>query len=205
MKPVIRHIKDEILVVENVVPLEYQNKIINTSMSSNFPWYLMDKLGRDYVDPNITDDTIFYHVAHNGLPLTEFSDFFMEILNSFAETTGISIKTVGRIRLRYTHSSANHSAKKYSPPHVDFTDAGTYYTLIYYVDDSDGDTVVFDKIFDPKREKYEYVLTKELKEIARVSPKKGSCLFFNGHRYHSGNWPINNNSRIVVNFNFVAE
>jgi hypothetical protein len=58
----------------------------------------------------------------------------------------------------------------------------------------DGDKGSYDpgKIIDPK---IEY----------RQTPKQGCGLVFNGHRYHAGNYPINFQTRIVVNFDFTIK
>ena len=60
----------------------------------------------------------------------------------------------------------------------------------------------FDKIFDSAKEKYDPVFSEPLPELLRITPKQGSGLFFNGHRYHAGNYPITQSSRIVINFDF---
>ena len=57
---------------------------------------------------------------------------------------------------------------------------------LYYVTDSDGDTIFYDK---------------EGKEFKRVSPKKGRIVFFNGNISHSGSFPLKS-TRIVINYNF---
>ena len=109
-----------------------------------------------------------------------------------------------RVRLRYTHKGIGHTESKYAPPHVDFYSSNPYSTFVYYVNDSDGDTIIFDKIFDSAKEKYDPVFSEPLPELLRITPKQGSGLFFNGHRYHAGNYPITQSSRIVINFDFEA-
>jgi len=209
----INNIKDEILVIENVVPLQLQDAIIERVQGDrHFPWFLLHRIGHpdyfgpgttpNYTDPNITDDVGFFHMAFDGDHASPHYDFFKSILDFFAEKTDLTIKNILRIRLRYTHKGQNHSASKYAPPHVDFNSGAPYYTLVYYVGDSDGDTIIFDKIFHPEQETYDPAFSDPLPELVRVTPKKGSGLFFNGHRYHSGNYPINCSSRIVINFDF---
>ena len=59
-----------------------------------------------------------------------------------------------------------------------------HYSLIYYVNDADGATVLFDG----------------QKIIKEVEPKKGRILLFNGSIYHGAGIPKTTN-RCVVNFN----
>lgn len=208
----IKNIKDEILVVENVVPKSFQQAIIERVQGdAHFPWFLLHRIGHPdhygpgttpaYVDPNITDDVGFFHMAFDGNVNSPYYDFFRTILEFFSEKAGIGVGRILRIRLRYTHKGAGHSESKYAPPHVDFHSNAPYSTFIYYVNDSDGDTIIFDKTFSPEQH-YDPIFSEPLPELLRITPKQGSGLFFNGHRYHAGNYPITQSSRIVINFDF---
>lgn len=209
----IKNIKDEILLIENVIPASFQQATIERIQGDNhFPWFLLHRIGHPdhyslgstsaYVDPNITDDVGFFHMAFDGNFVSPHYDFFRTILEFFAEKSGIKIGRMLRVRLRYTHKGVGHSESKYAPPHVDFYNSSPYSTFIYYVNDSDGDTIIFDKIFDSDKEQYDPVFSNPLPELLRVTPKQGSGLFFDGHRYHAGNYPTKNSSRIVINFDF---
>lgn len=209
----INNIKDEILLIENVIPESYQNAIIDRVQGTNhFPWFLLHRIGHpdhygagttpNYTDPNITDDAGFFHMAYDGGTYSSHFDFFRPILEFFSEKTNIQVGNLLRVRLRYTHRSASHSDLKYAAPHVDFYTRTPYNTLVYYVDDSDGDTIIFDKLFDPDSEDYNPAFSEKLPALIRFKPTKGYGLFFNGHRYHSGNFPVKFSSRIIINFDF---
>ena len=209
----ITNVKDEILVIDNIVPLSFQNAIIDRLHGdTHFPWFLLHRVGApgyfprgttpNYVDKNITDDGGFFHMPYDGNVTSPYYDFFRAILEFFSEKTNINVSNLLRIRIRYTHPSKDHTAEKYAAPHVDFNKHTPYSTLIYYVDDSDGDTIIFDKVFNSSEEEYDPIIAKPIPELMRFSPKKGVGIFFNGHRYHAGNFPINYSSRIVINFDF---
>lgn len=211
----IKNIKDEILLIEDVIPKSYQDAILNRVQGVNhFPWFLLHRIGHpdhygvgstpQYLDPNITDDVGFFHMAFDGNQTSPHFDFFRPVLDFFTEKTNIPVGNLLRIRLRYTHKGYNHTSSKYAAPHVDFNTGHPYSTLVYYVDDSDGDTIIFDKIFNPLDETYNPVLADPLPELLRVTPKKGSAIYFNGHRFHAGNFPVNYSSRIVINYDFEA-
>ena len=59
--------------------------------------------------------------------------------------------------------------------------------IIYFVNDSDGDTFIFDG--DP--------LSLTIKQ--RITPKANSILIFDGDFYHASSNPIKSNRRIVIN------
>lgn len=209
----IKNIKDEILFVDNVVSTAFQQNVIERIQGDqHFPWFLLHRIGHPdlyrfgtsskYVDPNITDDVGFFHMAFDGKLTSPYYDFFRTILEFFSEKSGVTIGKMLRVRLRYTHKGIGHTASKYAPPHVDFYTSNPYSTFIYYVNDSDGDTIIFDKIFNAGQEQYDPAFSKPLPELLRVTPRQGSGLFFNGHRYHAGNYPVEQSSRIVINFDF---
>lgn len=81
--------------------------------------------------------------------------------------------------------------EKYNPPHIDSADAGNFWSLIYYVNDSDGDTIVFDKSYPDS-----YL---ELKILERFAPKAGNALLIRSNQYHSSSNPIQSQRRIILN------
>lgn len=207
------NILDEIMLIENLIPATFQNAIVSRVQGVNyFPWYLLHKIGHkdyedlQYVDKNVTDDSGFYHMIYDeNISQSEYYDFFRAILEFYCEKTGKVIERILRIRARYTHPVNGHNKNKYAAPHVDFNSEVPYTTLVYYVDDSDGDTILFDKKFDYKKDKYDPIVKDQLSEVYRLTPKKGNALIFDGHRYHAGNFPINYSSRIIINFDFIEK
>jgi hypothetical protein len=78
--------------------------------------------------------------------------------------------------------------------HVD--DIEPHMVLLYYVNDSDGDTLISDKEFTGAEPDYGV----DANIIERISPKKGRAILFDGHTYHAASVP-KNNLRCVLNFN----
>ena len=70
-------------------------------------------------------------------------------------------------------------------PHVDLPYPHT--VVLYYVNDADGDTVIFNK---------------NNQIVKRVSPKRGRILMFDGTMYHGGGIP-KNGPRCAVNFDIM--
>ena len=82
-------------------------------------------------------------------------------------------------------------------PHVD-ADID-HLVVLYYVNDSDGDTVIYENKF----EGYDKVPRfSELKEKQRVTPKAGRVVIFNGKHWHTSCQP-EHNVRCVINYNIV--
>jgi len=89
----------------------------------------------------------------------------------------------------------------YHPPHVDLGNENAY-SMVYYVHDCDGDTVLFDKTFDAKSKLPQ---DRGLTEIGRSTPKKGSAVIFKSTRFHASSNPVINERRVIINYVFFAE
>lgn len=74
-----------------------------------------------------------------------------------------------------------------NPPHKDNINY-PHLIGIYYVNDSDGDTIIYDSNDEP---------------IKNISPKKGRFLFMNGNRLHSASHPTKTDKRMVINYNLM--
>jgi hypothetical protein len=88
-----------------------------------------------------------------------------------------------------------------------------HYVAVYYLFDSDGDTIIYEQTkYDVgyKSEDNNSVNPSSLRlhdntrfvEHARVSPKKGRVVLFDGSRWHCSSQP-RNNLRCILNFNLV--
>ena len=89
----------------------------------------------------------------------------------------------------------NLKDKRLDAPHVD-ADID-HLVVLYYVNDSDGDTVIYENLF----EGYDKVPHfNDLVEKKRVTPKAGRVVIFNGKHWHTSNQP-EHNVRAIINYN----
>lgn len=93
--------------------------------------------------------------------------------------------------LRRTDFPENH----YNIPHIDF-DTINKISALYYVNDSDGDTFLFNERFDETK------VPEKLSIAQRVAPKKNRLVIFDSDRFHASSNPKTNPERIVINFVF---
>jgi hypothetical protein len=125
----------------------------------------------------------FEHVLKSSTKLTEHYGNFSKIPQVVCSKLNINFIDIIAARLFIT---VPHKTKlEYYAPHTDRPEE--HLGLIYYVNDSDGDTVFF----------------KNKEIIKRVSPKKGRIVLFDGNTFHSGGFPTDN-PRCIVNFNLYA-
>lgn len=113
----------------------------------------------------------------------------IEILNKFCNKHGIKYDEVKRTRSNTTFLS---NEKRPSIPHVD--DGTSHLVLLYYVEDSDGDTLLYTNRYNEEKDN-------EMIIEHRISPKAGRAVLFDGSTYHSFYYPNMHNTRSVININ----
>jgi len=106
------------------------------------------------------------------------------------------------IRVRLGLFPNNPLDVPYHNPHVDFYEP--HLVGLYYVNDADGDSVVFNETFEQVslEQSASYANQGKFTELARISPKKGRMVFFDGKHYHASMHPKTHAQRIVVTFDF---
>ena len=97
------------------------------------------------------------------------------------------VTKVDRCRLDMTVANG---VKVRHQPHQDLEYPHT--TAIYYVNDSDGDTLVYNE----KEPSDEYTI------MESIAPKKNRLIIFDGLHFHTGHSPMETANRILINMNF---
>mgnify|MGYP000742337606 CR=1 FL=1 len=185
-------------VFENLLPLSYVNEIEKVFTGPNFPWFY-NKFTAYYPD-NLNDDNIkdtaqFVHGFFiNGKQNSAYYPFIFPIVNRLSDALGIDMgKKLIRIKSNLLIKDSEYPLNCYHPPHIDDVVSDVpLRTLLYYVNDSDGDTLIFNQKSH----------VDELKITNRQTPKKGKAIFFDSSYLHSSTPPRTHGYRIVLNFVF---
>ena len=193
---------DDIQVIENIVNKECQDMLEGLLTDPYFPLFFRKATITDieefdshhWKDKSTQEGCSFSHFF-----LTDFGDkssYFEKIeplIGSLLIASRINMLPC-RIRLNLIQSVPNYGKNNHYTPHVD-SNYGNSLTAIYYVNDADGDTILFKtpKEKDP---------SKDLEIIKRISPKKGSVVCFPTETIHAGQPPMKSEYRAVINFNF---
>ena len=190
-------IDNKCFIIDDFVPLSYQD-YIRDELKNMYGWkYIHSHSGKDLTynpnDVNIKNSSGFSHLVYD-YSKGPISPLFNEIRNIFLfleQATGIVVDEVYRIKANLSLPIC--AIKTYNPPHTDVEEEG-FFSLVYYVDDSDGETVVFDKMYGEDILNYNIVQT--------IKPKKGRAVLLKSHQYHASANPINFDTRYVLNFVF---
>jgi hypothetical protein len=176
-----------------------------------FPWYwdhcggihpslITD--GETYLGDNVPDNkevrnSISFHHTPMQRGANEASfiwDKVKPIVFASEEKFGIEVSNIIRCRINLTCPVPNFGSDNYNVPHVDWPDLDNYFTLLYYLDDSDGDTFIFNEHID---DGFPNTVTID----QRISPKSNMALLVDGGKYHASSNPVKSNKRITINFN----
>lgn len=134
---------------------------------------------------NLKDTFQFTHnfFSNNKIQSTHFKKI-IKIL----EDSKIKYSQIERIKANFTTNINKFKKSDLIVPHTDTNDEqkGVYVSMVYYVHNTDGDTLFFSN--DRK------------KLIKKISPKKGRAVIFFSDQVHSFQNPIKSDKRIVINF-----
>ena len=147
-------------------------------------------------------DNVFWNQSRPGLLVGEYFEYGPGWVYGYKDGFITSpLKKLGlnyelqRIKVNFNaREIAEHKGSCYVP-HVDIEDGGGW-TGIYYVNYSDGDTVVFNEETNNPIRKHEEISVKEV-----VNNKRGRLVLFNQNSLHAGCPPIESDYRIVINYN----
>ena len=166
-------------VIKNSIPKKYQDLIENKLLKDrNFPWFLIDDI--TYLKGSQKRPGFSHYFILNHKINSASYNVIEPIINKYIKFEVIQARSFLQFPLNKKFASGN-----YDEPHIDYNFDHMVY--LYYVKDSDGDTIFFDK-------------QNKKKIIKKVTPKKGTLVIFNGLIYHTAQQP-KNDSRCIININ----
>jgi len=195
---------NQIIVFDDIINVEYQEKIKNILLGDEvlsdigeFPWYITKDVTNDNLD-NSQQRPGFFHALvkynengdnHLGNVSSLFHELFLQLIENSCEKLNIKEVDVyqGRSFLQLPLFSKKPSV---DTPHTDLFEK--HFVMLYYVMDSDGDTIIYNET-----EKSDNYTIKQ-----KVTPKQGRVVLFDGSLYHTAEQPINN-LRCIVNYDLV--
>jgi hypothetical protein len=116
----------------------------------------------------------------------------LDILDKFCKKNNVKYSKVLRTR---SNTSFLCNEKRSSVPHVD--DWLDHLVLLYYVEDSDGDTILYSNKYSHEDD--------EMIIEHKISPKAGRAVLFDGRTYHSFYYPNMHDTRSVININIAKD
>lgn len=189
------------VVLQNVVPEETQEELKTIMFETLFPWFLQRSLSNSCptnFTENFSSAPGFAHVFYNenGM-IGNFYNYIKPVIDASCIQLGIEYKGLYYGRAFLQNPLTTHSGL--TTPHIDT--AQNHIVLIYYVIDSDGETVIFNKSADSKLEEITQINKENI--VQKIMPRQGNVLAFNGNTYHANILP-KEHMRCIINFNLIV-
>lgn len=200
---------NDIKIIDNLLPQGYADQIECDLTRFRFPWYYVNDVTYVGRQEGYGDNCGLVHVAYDYSegPPSDWLPFIKPLVYSIEEATQTQIDQLLRIRVGFLLKTSS-SVSEYNTPHVDFLFPHT--TACYYVSDSDGDTMLFDKMLSDvgpninDQSLLEYTKTADFNVVSSAAPKKNSLCVFDGLRFHSSTKPKHHDRRLVITVNYVS-
>lgn len=169
------------------------NKLINETIFDgvDFPFSYLENISgaNDVSVEGVTfnkNQSGFYHLVFwDGQQVGNLLPLFLPMVRSIEDKFDVNINNLIRIRIGM---NLNHGESGSHYPHTDMHTP--HYTLLYYVDKSDGDTIF-------------YKGSKDNLEVDFTNPHvQNQAVLFDGLTMHSSSSPVKNSKRTTVNINF---
>ncbi len=193
------NIEDEIIVIEDFFPKYFQQHFEKMFFDTDIDWHFIKTVTSEvkinYNNDNIKEDTAFVHSF--TMNDDKYKELKKHIEYNLNQKLQVQIKEFLRARLRFSMPNPYYHNDWYLPPHVDLNIP--HKTLIYYITDSEAETLFFNKQYTSD---INAVLTEKCDIIKKVTPKKGSAVFFDGSIFHASR-SSQFLPRMLLNLNFL--
>ena len=177
--------------IENLLSENQKNLIKQNLLNYEFKWRWVENYnlsdGLNFLTSPVCNDKIVFNKEAYNLCIC--------ILEEFQKRYNLNIKNLVRIRINLffpiTKQIDDNMIELMVHKDFDGYPKNDMYSLIYFVNESDGDLLVFD---DSK---------KEIKK--RFSPKENSACVIKSNDWHTPIPPVENKKRVSVVFIFISD
>jgi len=193
-------------IITDIIPKSFQDDIQHELLGTGyFPWYFNPSTvdaSKQYLSSAIgatttaIDSPQLYHLLINretGITPSPYYNLIKPIFYFLEKEIGIEAKEITRIKANLLMPFKGPQGGTHHP-HID-QEWPDSQTLIYYVKDSDGDTVTYNEYFDGTKQS-NFTVEKQ------ITPKKGTAVLLDTMRFHASSLPKITDARCVINFVF---
>jgi hypothetical protein len=181
-------------IIDDFIKPRLQDEIENVLLNGNFPYYYLKEsvnknecgFGDTMEDDNTLEIPQFYHmVVTDGRVNSEHHTVVSSVSSKLIDIVDVDC-FISRCKINLNTMDTRFK-DKYHTPHIDNA-YEEQITAIYYVNDSDGDTIFFDNAGNI---------------TDRITPKKGRLVWWKGRVFHAKSSPVETTQRVVINFNLL--
>jgi hypothetical protein len=191
-------------IYDNAIDQEIFNEITKIIFSYDFPWYWGGTAYTEKIDTNLAGFSFAHTAILAGKHNASVSRLLEGVVKELLKHTGEKLVYLDRVRLGLiTHTDQTF----YHPPHVDLLIP--HRTGLFYLNDSDGDTYIYNEKFDMNSKLTDFEQYQNVKDnltlMQQITPKANRFVAFDGLHYHNSSTPTTVPRRLVMNFNYLTE
>lgn len=196
-------------ILENFIPETFIKEIEDNFLAKEFGWFY--KKGTSYnpdmsgyfgnaihLDDTTQDSPQFVHTMYSNDSVNSAYFNLVKPMLYFLEQQGKKAIGIYRIKSNLMTQESSYPDNFYNVAHIDIPQhlvGRNMWTFLYYVNDSDGDTIFFNEQLTDPDYKHESITIMD-----RVTPKRGTGVLFEGNRFHASTPPRNTRARMVINY-----
>jgi len=188
--------KNQIYVIDDFLSLKDQKSLLDDIVYSGTPkTYIFTNTSYDQNSPSyILPEKQFVNVQHT-------KNYILGVLEN---KMNLEVDEIFRIKTNWIFRELESKKDYIYPPHVD-QDNISHWVLLYYVNDSDGDTILYNETEN------DFSLNDLISQFPNLTikhkftPKQGRAILFWGNRFHCGMPPVTSDFRILINHNFTIK
>ena len=188
-------------IFDNFLPEDIYQKVKDHIAGPNQPWYFQDNITLEETH-NLPVDKFGFNFS---LMKTDEEFYFSDpdvartfkLLMEFYLKQKKVLKKARILRTRLDMTTYNKESVLFEP-HVDMDEP--HLTTIFYVVDSDGNTVIYNEKWHPNDE--QEPKPEDLTIMEEIEPVGNRLVAFDGYHMHTGHNPTKHSKRILINTNF---
>ena len=182
--------ENKLWVFDDIINKDLQENIKSKLTDNSFPWYFIKDITDGKKGKQLRPGFEHLYVRNYNVN-SKYHEMMLPILDSACEKIGFNYSKIflGRSFLQLPLGLKD---TKRDTPHTDWNEK--HLVVLYYVMDSDGDTVIYNEQDIPENKKLTVKKT--------VTPKQGRVVIFDGRYWHTAEQP-KYNTRLIINYNLV--
>lgn len=198
--------KGEYKVIDNFLSKSYFNNLNNIVKSQDFNWSFSSNSTNKHLKEKIGDFGLSHLVIgydHDRYKVLDHKSKIQPFLMASIYQMMDCVGATEYLRARFDKTLYNPEMHQH-PIHADLPVKFFYWTSILYLDDSDGDTIIWKERYNdfPLIEFDDDKPFSDENILVSVKPKANRLVIFDGHLYHTGHSPSKQKSRTLLNVNF---
>ena len=190
----------DVIIFEDVIPEVYQNWLLDCINNPDLRWHRKDRAISDLFENDPRNGFCNFHYLYEieQGELSTLCNAFMPLALQFRD----KLKAECLLRMRVNCTPAWYK-NQVQLPHVDsYVDDS--WNVIYYMDDSNGDTVIYNQRTQDPDDYIKQVKDDKWSVKMQIPPKKGRAVAFKGDLFHSSTLPVGT-YRPEVNLNIASK